>query len=103
MQLVLLHVLLVSLEYMFAIVVIIVLGRILLLILAVFNSYYNIIIVSITCPEDILEGITYPATAAGSNVTVNCPAGFTGSKTRICSSLGIWETPIGSCGSHLYS
>lgn len=55
------------------------------------------------CPEQSIEGITYPATPAGGNTTQTCPTGSTGTKTRVCSITGSWEEPTGECGNVLHA
>ena len=61
-----------------------------------FNIFLFILVT--VCSADTLEGITYPETYANNSVTMPCPDGFTGSKTRTCSSEGTWQTPTGDCG-----
>lgn len=48
------------------------------------------------CPEETLQGITWPSTDSLSTVTQECNNGLT-SMTRTCSAEGEWEAVEGSC------
>ena len=60
----------------------------------VWENIYN------NCKEIACEAAdNFTRTIAGQTATKNCPAGFTGSITRRCSELGIWEDEVNSCTS----
>ena len=47
--------------------------------------------------EETDDGLVWPTTTAGETVTVGCPAGFEGSRTRRCAEGGQWLVPSGTC------
>ena len=59
---------------------------------------FGLLVLVIGCASDIVDGISYPDTLANETASVSCPTGFTGSKSRLCSATGQWETPTGECG-----
>ncbi|XP_052810253.1 uncharacterized protein LOC128238399 isoform X3 [Mya arenaria] len=53
---------------------------------------------SIVCPQTTgINGATWPESAAGATVRINCPTGFTGEVYRVCNTVGSWGPPIDSC------
>ncbi|KAK8790956.1 hypothetical protein WA158_005587 [Blastocystis sp. Blastoise] len=53
--------------------------------------------VQLTCVGESLEGNTWPTTNAGSDATLDCAEGFSGSITRTCTLTGTWGTVTNSC------
>lgn len=74
------------------------LGIIQLLIFVVLLVDLFVISIAQLCPENVTNGVTYPATAVGNSTIVPCPSGYSGSHARSCSPAGEWEAPTGECG-----
>ena len=54
-------------------------------------------VASILCPEETVEGVSFPRTGAGEVAVVACPAYQTGSHARRCGADGQWEAPENTC------
>lgn len=63
---------------------------------------YDTFILSLVspCPSESVDGFNWPQTQPGETVTLNCPAGQSGQKSRECGPTGIWNTPTGTCSKY---
>lgn len=52
---------------------------------------------TLSCPQSIAYGVTWPETEGGQRVTAACPAGYKGSLSRFCTTQGVWENVVDSC------
>ncbi|VDI20167.1 Hypothetical predicted protein, partial [Mytilus galloprovincialis] len=51
-------------------------------------------VVTVYCPEEILNNITWSHIAAGQKETQKCPPGYTGNAFRKCNDNGDWVDPV---------
>ena len=56
--------------------------------------------VRITCPEEMLDDVSFPSVAADADSVAACPEGFFGSVTRHCNANGQWGAVRNECASN---
>ena len=67
------------------------------LLYVIFLLLMELVAPTLSCPQSIAYGVTWPETEGGQRVTAACPAGYKGSLSRFCTTQGVWENVVDSC------